>query len=555
MSNNYNSDTIIVPQQIVPQQIVTMITKITHKGYIVAKESVAPELLKEMRSDLTVKPNVNPDFAGAQSVEPYPIFQESSNRLYIPRFYGLQKLGTPTRGMKFPHPTSCTNLDASTMTLRDYQVPIVEKTLDILNNGCGGGVLELYTGSGKTSIAIYIMCSLKVKTLIIVHKSFLLQQWVERIQQFAPKARIGVIQGTKYDVESKDVVIGMLQTLSMKDFSEQQLGALSEFGFVCVDETHHIGAEVFCRALPKVSTRYMLGLSATPIRKDGLTKVIYWYIGPPAYTLQRDGTDAQKVLVKKIVFKSDDMQYKREFKNFKGTVMLPQTISNVVEYEPRNAVIVNEVMYYIMEPGRQIMVISDRIQHLHHLKNIIDSSIQTKGLNLKTGLYTGQQKQKELQISEKANIIFSSYAMCREGLDIQSLNTIILSTSTGDVIQTCGRILRKVHDISPLVIDVADSFSTFIGQAKKREAFYKKSMYAVTSFSYRVGQPLNSLDISSQKLLSDSLESTKYNKNKQRSSVIADSSSEDDEKEKETEDDGETKPTKSGKFAFIEEDA
>ena len=540
-----------------------MITKITHKGYFVVKDSITSELLKEIRDDLTVKPNVNPDFAGAQSVEPYPIYQESAQRLYLPRFYGLQKLGTPTLGVKFSKPTTSQesqestrdNLDASTMKLRDYQVPIVEKTLDILRKGSGGGVLELYTGSGKTSIAIYIMCSLKVKTLIVVHKSFLLQQWVERIQQFAPKARIGTIQGTKFDVESKDVVIGMLQTLSMKDFTDQQLSYLSEFGFVCVDETHHIGAEVFCRALPKISTRYMLGLSATPIRKDGLTKVIYWYIGPPAYSLQRNGSDAQKVIVKKIVFKSDEIRYNREFKNFKGTVMLPQTISNVVEYEPRNLVIVHEVMYYVKEPGRQIMVISDRIQHLHHLKNVIDSIIQTKSLQLKTGLYTGQQKQKELQISEKADIIFSSYAMCREGLDIQSLNTILLSTSTGDVIQTCGRILRKVHDVSPLVIDLADSFSSFVGQSKKRDAFYKKSKYLVCSFNHRVGASLDALEVSTTTLLEDAIKNTQR-KSRATTNIVEDSES--SESNDESSDDEATNTSsqkeKSSKLAFIDDE-
>jgi len=349
------------------------------------------------------------------------------------------------------------------------------------------------------------MCALKVKTLIVVHKSFLLQQWVERIQQFAPTARIGVIQGTKFDTDDKDVVIGMLQTLSMKDFAQvpNAESAFASFGFVCVDETHHIGAEVFCRALPRIATRYMLGLSATPTRKDGLTKVIYWYLGETAYRLQRNGADSQRVYVKRIVVKSADPSYTRECRNFKGTIMLPQMITNVVSYEPRNILIVHEVMQYVQEAGRQVMVISDRIQHLHHLKELIDD-IVLKGTStntstikrkLTTGLYTGQQKQKELNVSEKADIIFSSYAMCREGLDIQSLNTIVLATSTGDVVQTCGRILRKEHAVSPLVIDIVDNYSTFVGQSKKRNVFYKKSEYAVHSVDYNVGNTPRDLDI------------------------------------------------------------
>ena len=345
------------------------------------------------------------------------------------------------------------------------------------------------------------MCQLKVKTLIIVHKSFLLQQWIERIKQFVPHASIGIIQGNVFDISGKDIVIGMLQTLSMKiydQFCNISYTQFAEFGLTIVDETHHIGAEVFCRSLMKISTQYMIGLSATPIRKDGLTKVIHWFIGPTAYSLQRDGSQSQKVLVKKINFKSSDISYLREQKNFKGTVMLPTMINQVCAYAPRNALIIHEILYYASESERQIMVISDRINHLHELKEIIDAH----PLKLHTGLYTGRQKQRELNVSEKAKIIFSSYAMCREGLDIQSLNTIILTTSNGDVIQTCGRILRKTHNVYPLIIDIADHFSSFKGQSKKRDAFYKKSTYCVAQFNYIVGtSAFSELEVVSTDLL------------------------------------------------------
>ena len=483
----------MLPQsQSTPAPRAKITSKITEKGYVVYKQDAPGSLLDEIRQELTVRPNVNPNYA--VQVDPYPVYRENSTKMYLPRFYGCSKLGPPTRGSIYDTPVveQKARLE-TTITLRDYQKPIVDETLRILRGsgtGSGGGVLELYTGSGKTSIAVYIMCSLKVKTLIVVHKSFLLQQWVDRIRAQTTPAltRIGVIQGTTFDVTDKDVVIGMLQTLSMKDFSRDQEKELRQFGMVIVDETHHIGAEVFCRALPKIASRYMLGLSATPVRKDGLTKVIYWYMGDTAYRLQRDGDESQRVFVKKVVFKpikkdSVKNSYGREHRNFKGVLMLPQMISDIVAYEPRNDVIVNEIMQYsrASEPGRQVMVISDRIQHLHHLKHLVDTLInrQVDQVAMTTAFYTGQQKQKELQIAEKADIIFSSYAMCREGLDIQTLNTLILATSTGDVVQTCGRILRKVHDVSPFIVDIVDTFSTFAGQSKKRDAFYKKSQYAV----------------------------------------------------------------------------
>ena len=333
------------------------------------------------------------------------------------------------------------------------------------------------------------MCQLKVKTLILVHKSFLLTQWVERIRQFAPTATIGQIQGSKIDVEGKDVVIGMLQSLSMKDYDST---ILKSFGLVIIDEVHHIGAEVFCRALPKISSRYMLGLSATPNRKDGLTKVINWYIGPMAYKLDRLG--AQTVVVKKIVTTFDDEDYNEVHTNYRGTPMIPKMINNIVEYLPRNQLILSEIEQYIAEEPRQIMVISDRIAHLTALKIALDAknlviSRQQTSRAMVTGFYTGKQKAKELVVSERADVIFSTYSMTREGLDIPTLNTLIIATPTSDVVQTCGRILRKTHDISPLVIDIVDNFGPFANQATKRSAFYRKSEYAIATL--KDGEALN----------------------------------------------------------------
>lgn len=504
---------------------VIVMPRLSTKGYVIRKDTMDPKIIQSIRMDLTVKPNVNPNQVGANQVEPYPVFLESANNLYLPRFYAIEHPNLGPLTPKFPNVKECLNLE-TTMTLRDYQMPIITKTLDVLQNGVGGGVLELYTGSGKTSIAIYLMCALKVKTLIIVHKSFLLQQWVERIQQFAPKVKIGVIQGPKADIVDKDVVIGMLQTLSMKDLDPE---LFKEFGFMVCDEVHHVAAEVFCRALSKICCRYMLGLSATPNRKDGLTKVIHWFIGPTAYSLQRDGSGSQKVIVKKITIASTEATsgnpgaYKYEVRNFRGIVQLPTMITHISEYGQRNMLIVHEVLYYVREPGRQVMVISDRINHLEILRDMIRQHASSKDLVI--GFYTGRQKQKELQESEKANIILSSYAMCREGLDIQSLNTILLATSTGDVVQTCGRILRKVHDVSPLVIDIVDTFSSFATQSKKRDTFYKKSQYMILSKTWTLGGTCVPLEESSEAMLIAAAEST----SKKNSTKTIQEDSDDDE--------------------------
>ena len=203
--------------------------------------------------------------------------------MYLPRFYGINKYGVPDK-IEIPEGM---NINANFKGgLRDYQVNIVNKFTGHIKdyNNIGGGLLEVDTGLGKTVIALNIISVLKKKTLIVVHKEFLMDQWIERINEFLPGTSVGKIQGKTMDIEGKDICIAMLQSLSMKDYDLTQFAS---FGFTIIDEVHHMGAEVFSQALLKVVTHYVLGLSATMERKDGLTKVFKMLIGNIIHTEQR----------------------------------------------------------------------------------------------------------------------------------------------------------------------------------------------------------------------------------------------------------------------------
>ncbi len=174
------------------------------------------------------------------------------------------------------------------------------------NKICKGGILKLGCGIGKTNIAIYLSHKLKLKTLIIVHKEFLMDQWIERYKSLT-NAKIGIIRQDKVDVKGKDIVIGMLQSISMKDYDQE---IFNEFGFVVYDEVHHTASKVFSQALMKTSAEYTLGLSATPERSDGLIRVIKWHIGDILYSMEKKID--YKVLVKKIYFRSEDLLFREK---------------------------------------------------------------------------------------------------------------------------------------------------------------------------------------------------------------------------------------------------
>jgi hypothetical protein len=158
-------------------------------------------------------------------------------------------------------------------------------------------VLGDFTVTHNTVMGLNIICQIKKKTIIVCHKGFLINQWKERIEQFIPTARIGIIKAKVIDVEDKDIVIASLQSLAMKEYDKK---IFEDFGMSVFDEVHHLSAEVFCRALSKVTTRVMLGLSATLNRADGLRKVFEWYIGTPVIeTKKRSDSD---MIIKMINF-------------------------------------------------------------------------------------------------------------------------------------------------------------------------------------------------------------------------------------------------------------
>jgi superfamily II DNA or RNA helicase len=445
-----------------------MKTHLGTSGLLLYKKGMTANDIKELTSDLKVAPIITFDTANQQDLS-FNIYRENSTRYRIPRFYGLSKYGTPDNIDEFKH----TNIDVSftgTLNVKTLQDIAVAKTIETMQSK-GGGILSLPPGYGKTTCALYVLCQMKVKTLIIVHKEFLMNQWIERINQFIPDARIGIIRQNKVDIDGKDIVIGMLQSLAMKDYSTS---IFDSFGLTIIDETHHICSNVFSRAFFKFSTPYYLGLSATPYRKDGLTKVLEWFIGPVFYSVERENQTG--VSVEACRFKHDSFKNPLPT-NRAGKVSCVDIITNLVNLPERNAKILERVIF-LYNQGRNVMILSDRREHCFNLKLMIEERLNTHDV---CGLYMGGMKQGELNNSESKQIIIATYSLAHEGLDIPKLDSLILATPKSDVVQACGRILRetKGKKHNPYIIDIVDSIGLFINQYRKRKQFYAKSGFNV----------------------------------------------------------------------------
>ena len=330
-------------------------------------------------------------------------------------------------------------------------------------------VLGDFTVTHNTVMALKIISLLKKKTLIIVHKEFLMNQWIERIEEFLPGATVGKIQGPLFDVEGKDIVIGMVQTLYDKEYPTE---AFSCFGLTIIDEVHRIGSEQFSKTLFKTITPFMLGISATVNRKDNLTKVLYMFIGEKIYSEARDSDDA--VSVRGIKYISNDPEFNETEMDFRGSPKYSAMISKLCEFGPRSDFIVRVIKDLIDENSeKQIMVLC----HNRSLLTYLYDSIVHRGFAT-VGYYVGGMKQKNLQETEEKNIVLATYAMAAEALDIKTLSTLVMITPKTDITQSVGRILRMKHE-NPIIVDIIDKHDVFQKQWLQRKRYYKKCNYRI----------------------------------------------------------------------------
>ena len=444
---------------------------LTIHGYRIAKSDVPN--LETLRTALTVRPYVPAVFVKPQYVPRYPVFKESEKYMYVPKHYGIQEFG-PVRASTRDVPQTHTTYWEFAGSIRPSQEPVVNS---FLNPEPHDGILSLQTGGGKTVCALYIASQLRLPTLVLVHNTFLRDQWIERIQVFLPSARIGSVQGDTLDIENKDIVVGMLQTISMKDFAPD---TFAQVGLVIVDECHHIASETFSQAIPKLTSKYMLGLSATPERKDRLMHVINWCLGPILYQSDTSDKVDDKVKVQVIEFETNDDKFNEIIYNHAGVMFTTLMINKLVEFQPRNKLLIDLLEDVYEEKDRQILVLTDRVDHTKTLFQLLPEHIQKE-----TGILArGMKPAVRDDFCKSKRILLSTYQLVKEGFDVASLNTLLIATPRPDVDQIVGRILRvekSKRTIHPLILDVVDA--PFRRQFHERLSLYRKRNYIMEKVS------------------------------------------------------------------------
>jgi len=438
-------------------------------GYGIIKEN-NETIIEELKKELTVSPR-NFD---SNKKKYFMLFTENSKRIYIPKFYGLQKFGIPNIN-KISNGIVCSNLEFNG-TLREQQIEPVNNFIEAANDPLRmGGIISVPCGFGKTIMAVYIACHFKKKTMFISHKDFLNQQFLESVKTFVPNAKIGKIKQSKVDVENKDIVIASLQSLAMRDYD---INIFNDFGLVIIDEVHHTGAEVFSKAFKYINSKIILGLSATLNRKDGLRKVFEYYIGKSVYKyVNKENIDLNVELHK---YFDTNIEYCNNIMLWNGKPNLAGMVNNICNYEKRNKYIFDLIINLLeKEKDRKILILSERRNQLKHFEKLFDTT------SYSIGYYIGGLSQDVLDISSRKKIILATYQMAAEGMNIPTLNTVIFASPISDIQQSIGRILREKPNerkYIPLCIDIWDQFSVFIVKGYTRIRYYKKNNYNMKYF-------------------------------------------------------------------------
>lgn len=415
----------------------------THRIY--DQHEVTEEFLEQLRIPNPAYYNKARLGYGAEGIpQEIKLYKEKNGKIYVPRNLEIY----PPKVVRVEdHRVEGRDIQLKDgITLREDQIPAVAAlslaTDGILNAGCG---------KGKSVMALKAVANIGKPTLILVHKEFLMTQWMNHIKNwFGVEA--GYVQGGVFKWEGYPIVVGMLQTLYARRDSLPE-GFRENFGIVISDECHRVSADTWSQVVEMFPAKRRWGLSATLNRSDGLEIIFKSHLGDVIYQLL--GTNLQP----KVYAINTGINFPQaQFQMRNGKLNTAKMLTHLTTIEERN----RKILGYLVSAargGRRIIVLSERVEHVKYLRQVFDHN--TKGEGFETRMYIGgMDADARAEAEENADILFATTQMAKEALDIPSLDTLFFVTPQGSEItteQAVGRIARSFEGKkTPLVVDFVD---------------------------------------------------------------------------------------------------
>ncbi len=339
------------------------------------------------------------------------------------------------------------------------------------------GVLTAPTGAGKTVMALYLVAQREQPTLIVVHTRDLARQWVARIETFLgiPEEEIGLIGGGTLRM-GKKITVAMVQSL-YKRVAE----VAPTIGYLIVDECHRAPSRTFTEAVTQFDTHYMTGLSATPWRRDKLSRLIFFHLGESAWEIEKGPLiDAGHILHAEVRFRLTPF-----YSDIDGTSHYPKLMTQLTGDKNRNALIVQDISNEIPHCQGTLLVLSDRKAHCDNMRSLLRYNHGIDA-DLITGDLSKSQRTDVLERLERGEtrVLFATSQLLGEGFDASCLATLFLTYPirfSGRLIQYLGRVLRPgPGKEKAIIVDYVDAeIGILESAARARLSVYKNHQIAI----------------------------------------------------------------------------
>ena len=356
---------------------------------------------------------------------------------------------------------------SSQIILKDYQVEAVESATKK-----DFGIIQMPPGAGKTIVGIELIARKGQKALILVHRTQLFDQWVEKLKTCLGlgKSDIGQIGKQKHKVGTK-VTVAMLQSLLRSEFLDEYK---NEFGLIIVDECHHIPATSFSKVIGMLNCYYLYGLTATAYKKGCDAKIINMYLGNKIFELEQKNYLQENKLKVQVKIRNTDL-----FVPFNAKSDSTELLSNILVFDSaRNNLIVKDILECV-DRFKTILVLTERKSHIDVLYQYLKGHCQVVAICGEDSQKSRIKKFNQIKKGE-FNVVLSTGQFFGEGVDISTIECLFIVypfSFKGKLVQYIGRVMRSKN--SPCVYDYHDEkISYFSKMFKARNAFYKKILDA-----------------------------------------------------------------------------
>lgn len=401
------------------------------------------------------------------------------------------------------HYTGCSN--------PNQQVVVSHVVNNVFKGAKVAGVtLKLLAGQGKTFCAMDIISQMRMKTLVVVPNTYLLDQWVGLINQYYPHAKVGTLYGNRKT--DGDIIVGIINTMAeLQSFEVKEKkpwpnvgkslkymnvvktiqvdDILQNVGLTIFDESQLFVSKSFRTVFRRIHSRYTIGLSATPdIRDDKLDIIHQSWLGPILDAETLEGFNGSQD-----TFISDvhmiDYHALNEHCQFRvredGMIDYSSIIESIINDPHRNSLVIDKIVH-LMEKGLYTFVFSDRRSHLEYLYKLLESkckklgtsaSIELPEAEKKIILYGGASEDTIDKAKTRSTVIFTTYAYSSTGVSVVRMNALVLSTPRrSNMKQIVNRVFRLGSDqsVKRVIIDICDAKLPIKGQQRERVKAYQE---------------------------------------------------------------------------------